>query len=176
MKKSKNIIRLIIFVISLSLLLFLSEFFNIEQEPEVLVKNLSIEQRDGIFFKNIVYRYPAEVNVIKLLDESKINIGVSSDTDKFNFGRLVFNVTPASSKFLSIPNNDKRAAKINIKSYGNISPFITVDKNNIIVEPGTKGEITVKLNASRLGRYVGEVDIFIKLPKYDFLVPLIYVS
>ena len=114
--------------------------------------------------------------MIKLLDESKINIGVSSDTDKFNFGRLVFNVTPASSKFLSIPNNDKRAAKINIKSYGNISPFITVDKNNIIVEPGTKGEITVKLNASRLGRYMGEVDIFIKLPKYDFLVPLIYVS
>ncbi len=176
-KKSKNIkVLVIVLAILIFLLFFISELFSIEQEPVVLATNMSIEQKDGIFFESILYRYPTEVLVIERTNQTKLDLGVSSETDRLNFGRLVFNVTPVVTKFLSIPNNGERPAKIKIINYGNISQFITPDQNNIIVQPGKELTVKIVLNITELGYYTGEMEVKIKIPKYDFLIPALYFS
>jgi len=180
-KKKSNRFLLFFFVLVVFLtLVFLIELFGVEKEPTTLAVNMSKEQREGIFFETILFRYPAEVLVIKQKNLTKLNIGVSSDTDRFNFGRIILNVTPVVTKFLSVPNNGKRPVKVKIASYGNISRFIKLSENDMIVKPGENPEIRVVLNITgnktSTGYYTGEVDINIKVPKYDFLIPALYAS
>ena len=68
-------------------------------------------------------------------------IGVNVDTDGVHFGKV-----PRGGeglRYITLTNNDSKPHFINIKSFGNISRFVYVSKNNFIMMPKTQENITV---------------------------------
>ena len=111
----------------------------------------------------------ANVTEMKL-DEEKVKIGVATQKYELNFGTVPHGVTVR--KVIKLRNNEPRPAKIKFKACGSIKPFITFQENDVVLNPSEYREFEVSFNAGRVGNFTGAVDVIIKVPRYDFLIPI----
>jgi len=147
-------------------------FLPINEPPNTFVENRTVSHKDSIFFKQDTVRYPAKAIVKNLtFVDNKVKIGIASQTYELNFGEIPIEVVVR--KTILLKNNEMRPVKVKFAIFGNITPYIELDENYIILEPLESREIEVKLNATTIGEFNGELDVIVKSPKYDFLVPFI---
>jgi hypothetical protein len=139
--------------------------------PQTYAGAIVRENRPGIFFDTIVDRFPAksEVSPPRVTNQT-LNMGLSTDTDKLDFGVVSQNQTVR--KFLNF-GSQYPALKACVVSYGSISPFITVERPSFYISEGETGEAMLEFSAPKLGNFTGEVDMITKRPKYDILSPLL---
>jgi hypothetical protein len=76
---------------------------------------------------------------IKVINESIA--GVNVDTDAIHFGKV--QKGGESMRILTLINNDDKPHFIILKSFGNISSFISVSENNFVLQPHAFKNITV---------------------------------
>lgn len=137
-------------------------------------------QKEGILFTENIIRYPASVNITKV-NTSEINmsqnistrLGLAPTADDINFGNILLYMR--STRVLTLTNNGKKAAKVKIYAYGNISDMLIYKKERII-EPNSESRIKLMLNATTPGIKKGEIDLVIKSPKYFFVEPFVWLS
>ncbi len=166
MEKVKLIFSLLLILV---LILLLSPK---NQRREEFVVNMSLEKRSDLFFNYEILRYPSRAEVIPLKEE-RMGIGIEVDPWNLNFGSI-----PAGNnfgkRFISLSNPQAKDVNVRFEVHGNISPFVKFSRNNFMLRAGEKERIEVYFNASsaKIGNYSGEIDVIIKVPKYDFLYKL----
>lgn len=134
--------------------------FNIKKD---FVKNMTTEKNSGIFFVYETVKYPSNVEIIKLENKSNISIGMTGDSWNLNFG--VIPVGIENRRFINLANKNEGIYRVEIHVYGNISPMVSFDKNNIVLRKGDEVKITALLNSTlseRTGKFVGEIDVISK--------------
>jgi len=154
-----------LFLIGIALLL------SLEKNPSrgTFVKVVKFEQKKTPLFIQEVVRYPAYGNVTPFLlaGNKSIKIGVSSQTDALNFGVLSENLTVR--KFINLRNNKESKVKVCFFSYGGIKPFVRIKGNNFIMGGKEAREVEIAFNATKIGSYLGEIDVVIRRPRYGLL-------
>ncbi len=118
----------------------------------------------NIFFDEFVIRYPENVSIVETAP-GKAPLGISTDTDKLNFGILPLNFS--ERKRINIRNPMRRSVEVKMYSFGNINRLIKYPKK-IIVKPGEERYVTIKLNATELGNFSGEFDVVVRYPTSKF--------
>ena len=119
---------------------------------------------------NIV-KYKLKANVTELrINNSKLLLGISNDPTEFNFGIVPENITV--KKILNLKNNENFDSLIEIHIDGNISDYIKVEEENFLLKGKENKQIDITFNATKIGYYTGEVEVYITTPKYEFLAPL----
>ena len=125
-------------------------------------------------FKYEITRYPSGAEVVAAQPvEEKITVGVVVDPWNLHFG-----VIPAGdnfgTRFIDLTNLRERGAKISLKVYGNISPFVEFSKNDFILHKNENVTVAVNFYAksAKIGNYSGEIDVIVQRPRYDFLYAL----
>ncbi len=142
-----------------------------ELAPDRITGYMMTMKKSDLMFVYEVMRYPASGEIIKPegFNES-IKVGIASDTDALNFGRV-----PGNGSYLKRYvhlNNTKEALKVSLKAYGNITPLIEFDENDFVLHKNESVEIGIvfnTVNAKAYGNYTGEIDIIFKKPQYGFL-------
>ena len=116
---------------------------------------------------NIV-NYKLKANVTKLrINNSQLLLGISNDQAEFNFGIVPENISV--KKVLNLRNNENSDSIIKISIIGNISDYIKVEEENLILKSKENKQIVVTFNATNIGYYTGNMKIYITVPKYEFL-------
>jgi hypothetical protein len=117
-----------------------------------------------------VTRLPALLEV----SENMSRVGISVDPNILQFGILPKNIT--TQKILYITNGNKVPVKVNLKVYGTISPFVKFNKNNFILSPNQNISVNVKGGGNIVGKYDGEVQVIIKIPKNWWSESLLFLA
>jgi len=116
-------------------------------------------------------KYKLKANVTELrINNSKLLLGISNDPTEFNFGIVPENITV--KKILNLKNNENFDSLIEIHIDGNISDYIKVEEENFLLKGKENKQIDITFNATKIGYYTGEVEVYITTPKYEFLAPL----
>ena len=119
---------------------------------------------------NIV-KYKLKANVTELrVNDSKLLLGISNDQTEFNFGVVPENITV--KKILNLKNNENFDSLIKIYINGDISDYIYVGEENFVLKSKEGKQIEIIFNATKIGYYTGEIEVYITTPKYGFLAPL----
>jgi hypothetical protein len=159
---------IVIFIIALIILFFFIATIE-PPEPKELVNDKVILNYSNVLFDYKIIRYPTSAEIVPI-SEKNINIGFVTDPWNLKFG-----VTPGNgsyiTRYIAITNLKEKYNKINLKAYGNVTPLVNFSKNNFVLNENESVAIEVKFNtdSAELGNYTGEIDIIIKVPKYDFL-------
>jgi len=135
-------------------------------EPENITSEKTTSNYSNLLFDYIIIRYPTNVEIFSYNENS--SIGIATDPWNLNFG-----VIPGNGSFvrryIGISNSKEKYNKIYIKSYGNITPFLNFSKNYFRIKENESTAIEVGLytDSADFGNYSGEIDVIIKLPRYD---------
>ncbi len=126
----------------------------------IIVAAIAIPQY--MFAKNVKqFNMTAEVMNISGKDTK---IGFAAQTYELNFGRLP--AAGRSTKFIDISNTYTSPAKLKTELSGNITPFIDVDNEEILLEPQEDAQIRITFNSREIGNYSGNLMITSYMPKY----------
>lgn len=159
-------------VITMAMAWFFYELTVMPPAPSELVKSRNIEESESYLFYTKLDRIPMRGNITPFIMVNKtLPIGIAAQTDEFNWGRVPEGVEVV--KFLEIGNRRGRDGKVNIMVYGDIRPYIKVGSEEFIIKNGTKEEIQISFEGNASGSYSGEVDVLVRIPKYDFVVPFL---
>ena len=170
MKKIPIIILIILFFV---LFLLLSTFSGPKNKIN-FVENETVEKTEDPFFIYETIMYPTNVSIIKLENKTNITLGITGDPWNLNFGVVPIGVD--SRRFINLANYKEENYKVEILVYGNISPMVSFDKNNIILHKGDELKVTALLNstiATKKGSFTGEIDVISKGARYSFLEGLL---
>ena len=149
-------------------------FLPLPKSPKKFVENVTSETEKSFFFLQTTIRYPAKGNVTELkIENQTLSVGVSVETFQLHFGRVPQNLTVR--KIITLRNNENVPVKVRLRAFGNISQLIRFSKDELLLQPKKEARIYVIFNATKIGWFVGEVDVYLKKPKYRFLVPLLKV-
>ncbi len=110
-----------------------------------------------VSFDLSVARSTSSLDMKVVVNRTDYNYGVSITSNELDFGEMPLG--GVSRKFLSISNNGRYLALVNFRTEGNISDFIELDMNDILLSPSSGAEVTVKLNATNRGVYSGKLVI-----------------
>jgi len=158
---------------AIAVVIFLLFIFLIsyKPEPKEFVTNRTFLSYSDLLFNYEVSKYPSSVQVSSVKPtQEKITLGVVTDPWNLNFG-----IIPAGNnsvkRLIDLVNKKGKDAKVNLKAYGSISPFVIFSKNNFFLHP--KENISVGIDfyaaSAKIGNYSGEIDVIVQRPKYDFL-------
>lgn len=167
--KTLLLIPLFLILFVLIFLLYEINFYNYSNFKGDFVKNMTTEKNDGLFFVYETVRYPSNVEIIELENNSNLTLGLTNEPWNLNFG--VMPVGILSKRFINLANGKEEIYKVEIHVYGNISPMVSFDKNNFILKKGDEMKVTALLNSTlskETGKYIGEVDIISKRSKIPF--------
>ena len=137
-----------------------------------IAKNQTVTSYRGLLFNLIVFRYPLKANITEL-NESKLLIGISTDPFDLNFGTIPKGLIVR--KYLKISNNDEIPGIGRIYIKGNISKLVSFSSTSLKINAFETKEIEVKLNATDIGFYNGEIDLVIKKPSTKLLIPILQI-
>jgi hypothetical protein len=93
-------------------------------------------------------------------------------TDPWN---LKFGIVPGNGsyirRYINIKNSNEKYDKIKLKVFGNISPLVNFSRNEFVLNENESAviEVRLKTDSAEYGNYSGEIDLIVKVPKYDFL-------
>lgn len=115
--------------------------------------------------------FSLEKKEIKKVEASFIYSNITAfelGTGRLDFGAISEN--QIASRKLIIKNNNDKEVRVKIKSSGDISEFLTIDKNNFLIKPNSTEEVTFEIRLNRPlemnKRYKGEIIIEIKSQKF----------
>ncbi len=131
-----------------------------------LLDNQTVEFDENALFTYEISRYSSRVEI-----SNNLSLGFSLDPWNLNFG-IVPKGGNMGRRFLTLQNSEDIPAKVQLKSYGNISPMIEFSDNNFLLLKEAPQSITITLNTTKdtlPGNYSGEIDIIVKKPKYGFV-------
>ncbi len=172
---SKCIKITLITIVAIIILILFSEIYGNYNPPNSYVLNETRERvanypfGKNLFFDEYVIRYPLNVSVVSF-GNGKVPLGISTDTDKLDFGILPLNFS--ERKKINIRNPTNKNVELRMYSFGNITKLLKYTKR-IVVAPRQTKEITIKLNATEIGNYTGELDVLIRYPKNKLFEGLI---
>jgi hypothetical protein len=92
-----------------------------------------------------------------VVNRTGYDYGIAISSSELDFGEMP--IEGVSRKFISVNNAGGYLAFVRFDVEGNISEFIDVSRNNILLSPGEKVLVDVKLNATRYGSYSGTLVI-----------------
>ncbi|MEM5871333.1 MAG: hypothetical protein QW051_00505, partial [Candidatus Aenigmatarchaeota archaeon] len=95
---------------------------------------------------------------VKVIDENIV--GINTDADAIHFGKVQRG--GEGLRYITLTNNDVKSHLIRIKTFGNISRFVSVSENNFIMEPNTTKNITVVVRPTldcNTGYYEGTLQV-----------------
>jgi len=132
--------------------------------PEIFVQNQTSKVIDKKYFNIVLSRIPLNSEVYDPSDlDMNYTLGADISQDKLNFGIIPINA-PAT-KSLKLSNNRDGDIKIKIITYGNISQYIALEKNNFILKPNKEEDLNVYFKgAESAGILKGELDVMIIIP------------
>ena len=159
-----------IIIFAIVIIIFLFFIATLEPpEPKEIIINKTFLNYSNLFFNYKIIRYPTNVEIVSPL-ESNLIIGIVSDPWNLNFGVIPGNGSYVT-RYAGITNLKEKFNKIKLKAYGNITPLVNFNKNNFVLEENTSTAVEVNLfsNYTAFGNYSGEIDVIIKVPKYNFL-------
>lgn len=158
---------IIIFVAFLILFLFIST--RDPEEPKEFVNDKVVSNYSNLFFNYKIIRYPTNVSIVSFTTEN-IDVGIVTDPWNLNFGIIPGNGSYIK-RYMNLNNFREKYNRIYIKAYGNITPLIKFSKNFFSLKENESTVIEVGLytDSADLGNYTGEIDVIIKIPKYESL-------
>lgn len=166
----KKILVLCLLLIPVSFFTLL--FFPLVKKPAEFVSNRTVIHEKALFFLQDTIKYPAECNITPSIEENRtIKMGIATHTYELNFGNVPPNVTVR--KIITLENNEPRPVKVKFRVYGDIKPFVSFSEEDVILKPSERREFEVKFDARELGYYTGEIDVIVKAPRYDFILPFL---
>lgn len=159
-----------IIIFAIILIFFL--FFIATQEPsepKEFVTDKTILNYSNLFFNYKIIRYPTSVEIVSPLKEN-VTIGFVTDPWNLNFGIVPGNGSYVK-RFIGITNLKEKYNKIKLKTYGNIAPLVNFSKNDFVLNENESVAIEVNLytDTAEFGNYSGEIDVIVKVSKYDLL-------
>ncbi len=92
-------------------------------------------------------------------------IGFAAQTSELNFGRLPLG--GRSTKFIDVSNQFNSPAKVKLEMRGNITSFVDLSNEEMILGPFESGQISICFNSREFGNYSGDINIISYLPKYN---------
>ncbi|NPA38720.1 MAG: hypothetical protein GXN99_02910 [Candidatus Nanohaloarchaeota archaeon] len=107
-----------------------------------------------------IAEYDMKGEVINLTTSNLTKIGISADTDKLDFGRMVFNRTNAT-KILTFYNPYSYDAQIYLLVEGNISKMLIYNER-ILLKPNQTRNIYIKFVPKAVGNFSGKLEIWAK--------------
>lgn len=136
--------------------------------PEIFVQNQTSKIIEKKHFNIVLSRIPLNAEVYNPDDpDMDYTLGVDASQDKLNFGIIPINAP--STKSLKLSNDRDGDIKIKIITYGNISQYIALEKNNFILKPNKEKDLKVYFKgAGSTGTLKGELDVMIIIPKSPF--------
>jgi hypothetical protein len=162
----------VIIVVIVLIILFFFIVTMEPSEPKEFVNDKVILNYTNLLFNYKIIRYPTSAEIVPFT-EKNINIGFVTDPWNLKFGNTPGNGSYIT-RYIAITNLKEKYNKIKLKAYGNITPLVNFSKNNFVLNENESVAIEVNFNtdSAALGNYTGEIDIIIKVPKYDFLKTL----
>lgn len=153
-------IKIITLVIFVALLAFAAtyRFENIGSGGEVTGMT--------IFYKDKEIRFQAKLEIMEMEIENK-ELGISLDSNDLNFGT----VPPESkvTKTLDINNTENVPLKVNIRTIGDISSHIWMERNNFVINPGESVKTGIMAYGKEPGYFEGEVILSMRQPRSALL-------
>lgn len=116
----------------------------------IIVGNRSIHEIN-------VADYVVKGQVINVSTKNVTKIGVSTDTDKLDFGRMIFNKTNAT-KLITITNPLRYPIILKFNIIGNISPMLYYH-HEYVIRPNESRNIPIKFVPKSLGNFTGTLKI-----------------
>lgn len=173
MKISRITVIIIIVILAIVIMAFLSIQPNLT--PETITEDIATMRKYDLFYVYEVIRYPAYGKVIEpeIVNET-LGVGLASSTVSFDFGEVPTNGS-YSKRLIILNNTNNNTVMASLQAYGNITPLINFERNNIILKKNETDELGVyfltKVDDKNMptGVYIGEIDVVIKRPQYDFL-------
>ena len=107
-------------------------------------------------FEEKTIEYDMKVSVVE-----NATLGISTDDFELNFGRIP--IDGRVTKFISLNYDGNAPSKVNIQVSGNMAPFITLEKNNFMIEKQEKFGLYIK--GTEYGNFTGKLVIKIIAPK-----------
>jgi len=163
---------IIIFVIAF--FIFLLILLREPSESQDIVKDKLVLNYSNLLFNYKIIRYPSSVEITPS-SEGNMNVEIVTDPWNLNFGGVPGNGS-SIKRYIGITNLKEKYNKIKIKPYGNISLLVNFSKNDFTLKENESAVVEVGLytDTAKSGNYSGEIDVIIKVPKYDFLSILLW--
>ena len=158
---------LLVFVIAFVILANLLE----PPEPKKFVENITVSNYSNFFFTYDIISYPSKVEIAQPTDANgSIVLGFVVDNWNLNFGSVPFNGSYVTRN-VQIRNSKESDVEIIMKAYGNITPLVSFEENNILLKPDENVSVNILLQSKdyEIGNYTGQIDVIIKKPIYNFL-------
>lgn len=159
--------KIIIFAIVLIIFLFI--LTREPAEPKEFVNDKVVLNYSNLFFNYKIIRYPTSVNIVPFTVEN-IEVGIVTDPWNLKFGDIPGNGSYVK-RYVNVKSFEEKYNIIKLKAYGNITPLVNFSKNDFVLGENESYAIEVNLytNLFKIGSYNGEIDVIIKVPKYEFL-------
>jgi hypothetical protein len=161
---------IIAFVIILFIYLFIIAIQE-PAEPTEFVTNKTILNYSNLFFTYKIIKYPTNVEIVSPL-KGNVTLGFVTDPWNLNFGIVPGNGSYVK-RFISVTNLKEKYNKIKLKTYGNITLLVNFSKNDFVLNESAAIEVNLYTDTAEFGNYSGEIDVIIKVPKYDLLKVLL---
>jgi len=136
--------------------------------PTELTSEKTITNYSNLFFDYKIIRYPTSAEIVSSTEEN-INLGIVTDPWNIKFGVIPGNGSSVR-RYINV-NNNGNFGKIKLRTYGNITPLVNFSKNDFTLNGNESAAIEVNLftESVEFGNYSGEIDVIVKVPKYDLL-------
>ena len=157
-----------IIIVAIILIIFLFIVNQEPNEPKEFVNVKTVLNYSNVFFNYKIIRYPSSVEIIQ--PQENVNLGIATDPWNLNFGTIPGNGSYVS-RYISVTNLKEKYNKIKLKPYGNITNLLNFSKSDFSLNENESIAVGITLNtgSTEIGNYSGEIDVIIKVPKYDFL-------
>jgi len=138
-------------------------------EPKEFTKEKIASDYSNLLFNYKVIRYPTGAEIVNTATEN-IDVGVVTDPWNLKFGTIPGNNSYVK-RYVGVTNLKEKYNKVKLKVYGNITPLVNFSKNDFVLDENesTVVEVNFHTDSAEFGNYTGEIDLVIKVPKYDFL-------
>ncbi|MBN2518298.1 MAG: hypothetical protein JXB14_05615 [Candidatus Altiarchaeota archaeon] len=144
---------------------FHHELTRLPPTPAVFVAGRDSTMEESAFFNITTVKYgtSAVVKSLEVINQT-VKMGVSTDPNEINWGVVPKGVFVG--KTMNLGNTRPTDAKVNIAVHGDIKPFVSVvGGDTFILKSGESKSVELLFNASEIGEYVGEIDVYIRIPK-----------
>lgn len=164
MTKLYTALMVIILVIAFGFIVFSPRI----ETREIITSQETVKTSDLLFNYETV-KYPTGVTVYEPNATDRLSVGIVSDKDNLKFGVIPGNGSYVK-RYVNLTNREDKA-KVFLEAYGDIKPFISFGRNNIIINTDETIMVDVLMNTkgAEFKEYTGEIDVIVQMPKFDFL-------
>ncbi len=117
--------------------------------------------------------YPLNMQIISS-EGNDMKFGISVDSELLNFGRMAEG--SAAEKLVTIRNPENAPVKIHISSRGDISEYISFEKNDFVLNKNQEEKVYIRAEGRDEGNFTGSLTIMastVGVGLMEWMVPLL---